>query len=69
MRLKQNAVPGMPMHIHFTPSVAGDYPILCSQVCGSGHARMQTHLRVVSEEEFEQWLNAHAPKTTSGDAR
>jgi cytochrome c oxidase subunit 2 len=69
MRLKQNAVPGMQMHIHFTPSVAGDYSILCSQVCGSGHARMQTHLRVLSEEEFEQWLNAHAPKTTSGDAR
>lgn len=61
MRLKQNAVPGMEMHIHFTPSVPGDYPILCSQVCGSGHARMQAHLRVVSESEYQAWLMSHAP--------
>ena len=35
MRLKQNAVPGLVLHVHFTPSVTGTYPILCSQVCGS----------------------------------
>lgn len=63
MRIKQNAVPGMTLHIHFTPSVPGDYPILCSQVCGSGHARMQTHLRVVSQDEYEAWLASHAPHT------
>jgi cytochrome c oxidase subunit 2 len=62
MRVKQNAVPGMEMHIHFTPTVPGDYPILCSQVCGLGHARMQAHLRVVPEREYEKWLAAHLPK-------
>ncbi|WP_158748127.1 cytochrome C oxidase subunit II [Acidobacterium sp. S8] len=62
MRVKQNAVPGMEMHIHFTPDTPGDYPILCSQVCGSGHARMQTHLQVVSENEYEIWLKKHAPE-------
>jgi cytochrome c oxidase subunit 2 len=62
MRLKQNAVPGMPMHIHFTPSIPGDYAILCSQVCGLGHARMQTHLRVVSNDAYLTWLASHAPK-------
>lgn len=62
MRIKQNAVPGMEMHIHFTPTVVGDYPILCSQVCGSGHARMQAHLRVMSEGEYAQWLSTHVPK-------
>jgi cytochrome c oxidase subunit 2 len=62
MRLKQNAVPGMPMHVHFTPSIPGDYAILCSQVCGLGHARMQTHLRVVPNDAYLTWLNNHAPK-------
>lgn len=62
MRVKQNAVPGMEMHIHFTPTVPGDYPILCSQVCGLGHARMQAHLRVVPEAEYEKWLTNHTPK-------
>jgi cytochrome c oxidase subunit II len=69
MRLKQNAVPGMEMHIHFTPSVAGDYPILCSQVCGLGHARMQAHLRVVSESEYTTWMASHVPHGADGAAR
>jgi cytochrome c oxidase subunit 2 len=62
MRVKQNAVPGMEMHIHFTPTIPGDYPILCSQICGSGHARMQTHLRVVPEAEYKTWLSQHGRK-------
>ena len=69
MRLKQNAVPGMPMHVHFTPSISGDYSILCSQVCGLGHARMQTHLRVVSNDEYLTWLASHAPKPVEGATR
>jgi cytochrome c oxidase subunit 2 len=56
MRLKQNAVPGLVLHIHFTPIAAGTYPILCSQVCGSGHARMQAELRVVSPPAYQDWL-------------
>jgi cytochrome c oxidase subunit 2 len=58
MRLKENAVPGLVLHVHFTPSVIGTYPILCSQVCGSGHARMQAMLSVVSQAEFQEWLAA-----------
>ena len=56
MRLKQNAVPGETIHIHFTPTVAGTYAILCTQVCGLGHYRMNANLRVVSPEEFDMWL-------------
>jgi cytochrome c oxidase subunit II len=58
MRLKENAVPGLVLHVHFTPAVTGTYPILCSQVCGSGHARMQAVLSVVSPAEFQAWLKA-----------
>ncbi|HEY0785202.1 MAG TPA: cytochrome C oxidase subunit II [Acidobacteriaceae bacterium] len=56
MRLKQNAVPGLLLHVHFTPVVGGTYPILCTQVCGSGHARMQAVLHVVPPGEFATWL-------------
>jgi cytochrome c oxidase subunit II len=56
MRLKENAVPGLELHVHFTPAVTGTYPILCSQVCGLGHARMQARLMVVSPAEFDAWL-------------
>lgn len=56
MRLKQDAVPGASAHILFTPAVPGTYPILCSQVCGLGHGRMQARMKVVPEAAFRKWL-------------
>ena len=56
MRLKQNALPGQTQHIHFTPLAPGDYAILCTQVCGLGHYRMQSMLRILPAKQFDQWL-------------
>jgi len=56
MRLKQDAIPGMIGHLRFTPDTPGDYVILCSQVCGLGHYRMQARLRVVAPYQFNAWL-------------
>ncbi len=56
MRLKQNAVPGLTLHVHFTPVTVGTYPILCSQVCGLGHFRMEARLRVVPPAEYAAWI-------------
>jgi cytochrome c oxidase subunit 2 len=58
MRLKQNAVPGMTIHVHFTPKVSGTYAILCTQVCGLGHYRMNANLRVIPPDQFAAWLAA-----------
>jgi cytochrome c oxidase subunit 2 len=58
LRLKQNALPGETAHIHFTPTVPGDYAILCTQVCGLGHYRMNTVLRILPQEQFTAWLRA-----------
>jgi cytochrome c oxidase subunit II len=60
MRFKQDAVPGMDIHAQFTPTAAGEYEMVCSQLCGLGHYRMKAVLRVVSEEEFQRWLNSRA---------
>jgi cytochrome c oxidase subunit II len=65
MRLKQNAVPGETIHVHFTPTTPGTYAILCTQVCGLGHYRMSATLRVVTPEEFAEWLARHQPKAAS----
>lgn len=56
LRLKQNAVPGEPIHIHFTAIRPGTYAILCTQLCGLGHYRMNANLRVLPYDEFESWL-------------
>jgi cytochrome c oxidase subunit 2 len=56
LRLKQNAVPGETIHIHFTPTTPGTYAILCTQLCGLGHYRMNATLRIVSAEQYTAWL-------------
>ena len=58
MRLKQNAVPGEIIHIHFTPTIPGTYAILCTQLCGMGHYRMNANLRIVTQTQFATWLAA-----------
>src|SRR5271155_1529743 len=58
LRLKQNAVPGQTIHIHFTPTTPGTYAILCTQLCGLGHYRMNATLRIVSQTDFAAWLAA-----------
>jgi cytochrome c oxidase subunit 2 len=59
MRLKQNAVPGSTLHVHFTPTTPGTYAILCSQLCGMGHYRMQATLRVLPQDQFDIWMRSH----------
>ena len=63
MRLKQNAVPGETVHLHFTPSRRGTYAILCTQLCGLGHYRMNANLRVLSENDFQRWLKARRKRS------
>ena len=58
MRFKQDAVPGLAIHMHFTPTRTGDFEIACAELCGLGHYRMHGIVRVVSQEEFDKWLAA-----------
>jgi cytochrome c oxidase subunit II len=56
LRLKQDAMPGLLIPVHFHADVSGDYEIACTQLCGSGHHRMRATLKVMPQAEFEKWL-------------
>jgi cytochrome c oxidase subunit II len=58
MRFKQDAVPGLAIHMHFTPIQTGEFEIACAELCGLGHYKMHGMLKVVSQEEFDKWLAA-----------
>jgi cytochrome c oxidase subunit II len=57
-RFKQDAVPGLAIHMHFTPNQIGDYEIACAELCGLGHYKMHGVVKVVSQEDFDKWLAA-----------
>jgi cytochrome c oxidase subunit 2 len=64
--IKQDAVPGRPTQIYVTATVAGTYPGLCAELCGSGHTDM--HLTVVVSEraDLEDWLSEQPEPSPSG---
>ena len=68
-RVQINAVPGMKTYFQFTPTITTeemrdklgdysyDYVMLCAKICGANHFNMQKKVRVVTEEEYKEWLN------------
>lgn len=60
LRVQQDMVPGMRIPVHFTPTKAGRYEVVCTQLCGLGHYRMRAYVRIVPETEFENWMRAHS---------
>lgn len=62
LRLKQDAVPGMEIPIHFTANRTGRYEIVCSQLCGLGHYKMHAYLDVMTEPDFKAWLRKMAAR-------
>jgi cytochrome c oxidase subunit II len=58
MRFKQDAVPGLAIHMHFTPNQIGDYEIACAELCGLGHYKMHGIVKVVSPKDYDKWLAA-----------
>ena len=56
LRIKQNALPGQMLHIHFTPTMPGTYAVMCTQLCGLGHYRMNASLRVLPAPEYARWI-------------
>jgi cytochrome c oxidase subunit II len=54
-RQKQDAVPGLKTEITVTPTKTGNFPFICTELCGLGHALMRTRAIVMPESEFRAW--------------
>lgn len=69
-RVKQDAIPGMRVPVHFTPTLTteefrtevGDkfrsFEIVCAQLCGLGHFRMKGTVIVEQEEQILEWIRS-----------
>lgn len=53
---KMDAVPGITTTINVTPTRTGEFAVVCAELCGLGHATMRAKARVVTEEEFDAWI-------------
>jgi cytochrome c oxidase subunit 2 len=55
-RVKQDAIPGRQTNLRFTPRKAGDYDLICAELCGPYHGVMKSQVVVESQEAFDSWM-------------
>jgi cytochrome c oxidase subunit 2 len=75
-RLQQNAVPGLPTYFKFVPTITTaemrvktdnpkfEYLLYCNKICGGIHYNMQKVVRIVSAEEYQDWIAKQKPYLT-----
>jgi cytochrome c oxidase subunit 2 len=60
--VKQDAIPGFVRDNWFRAEKTGDFYGQCMELCGKEHAYMPIHVKVVSAEEYTQWVAAEQKK-------
>jgi cytochrome c oxidase subunit 2 len=59
-RAKMDLVPGIVTYFWLTPTVKGQFGILCAELCGVGHHEMRGTVVVDSPADFDKWLSQQA---------
>jgi cytochrome c oxidase subunit 2 len=54
-RMKKDAVPGMTTEVRVTPTRKGRYTLVCTELCGLGHATMRATVVVEDQAAFDRW--------------
>jgi cytochrome c oxidase subunit 2 len=53
---KSDAVPGIETTLVITPNRTGQFALMCTELCGLGHATMRAHVSVVKRSEYDKFL-------------
>ena len=52
-RVKMDLVPGMVTYLWLTPTLTGEYEIMCEELCGVAHYSMRSRVIVTEPDEFK----------------
>lgn len=67
MGQKQDLVPGITTHVVVTPKREGTFRLVCTELCGLGHATMRAPVRVLSQAKFDAWAKQQQAGAGGGD--
>jgi cytochrome c oxidase subunit 2 len=63
----RNALPGHQNDFSFTPDTLGTFGGQCAEFCGLNHDRMTFVLKVVTREEYVNWVTAEKAKASTAN--
>ncbi|MBL8861400.1 MAG: cytochrome c oxidase subunit II [Planctomycetes bacterium] len=58
LRVKQDVVPGRAIPLWFTMARAGEFELVCAELCGLGHYVMAGRVRALPRADYDAWLAA-----------
>ncbi|MDH5543337.1 MAG: cytochrome c oxidase subunit II [Nitrospinota bacterium] len=64
-RVKEDLMPGRVTYLWFNPTEIAKTYATCTEFCGAQHAEMNAEVNVVSENEFNAWLDNMAETGTA----
>ena len=67
-RQKQDAVPGITTHLPITPTKVGTDTLICTELCGLGHALMRAKVIVMRHAAFQAWARSQQQKGAQASA-
>jgi cytochrome c oxidase subunit II len=66
-RMKMDVVPDRYTTEWFEATKSGKYHLFCDQYCGMGHSLMAGWVYVMSQEDYQRWLNSGVTGTTMAE--
>jgi cytochrome c oxidase subunit 2 len=61
---KEDCIPGMVTELRITPTEIGNFTVVCSQLCGPEHTYMTAPVRVLSQSDYNAWVQQQLAATT-----
>ncbi|MEP6910464.1 MAG: cytochrome c oxidase subunit II [Actinomycetota bacterium] len=65
-RQKQDAVPGIVTQLTITPTKVGERTLVCTELCGLGHALMRAPVYVMKPDAFDRWAQSQQQQGSEG---
>ncbi|RAP35811.1 cytochrome c oxidase subunit II [Candidatus Marinamargulisbacteria bacterium SCGC AAA071-K20] len=62
-RVKKDVIPNRYTTVWFEASDIGIYQVFCTEYCGDGHSSMSAILKVMSQADYDRWLQSNGEDT------
>lgn len=64
-RVKKDVMPDRVTETYITGTQPGTYPIVCTELCGAGHAIMRSQVVVQSDADYRAWIASQKTEVTA----